>query len=346
MTETHAVKRPDAAFRCARQLQDTPPPYPSGWYAVAFSQDLRPGKLVTARFMGRDIVIFRTKSGTVRASEAYCPHLGAHLGHGGKIIGEELACPFHGFRFSANGACVSSPYGPPPPAARLGMLEVREFFDTILVWHGPSGPAPWEVELPEGDSEWHAFKRHTMQFRTHPQEVTENSVDVGHLRVLHRFTDVNLTEPLQADGPRLRTSYSFIRPLRPVGGIKVNIRIRVDGLGFSLVELSLAGGWALRQLILPTPVNDVETIVRVGTAVRRHRTDHKSTEPAWRGLEALVGEGVLFAVILELRRDRAIWSKKAYLGRPAIAAGDGPIGPYRRWAKQFYAPEGSDEAGT
>ncbi|WP_425436809.1 Rieske 2Fe-2S domain-containing protein [Mycobacterium rhizamassiliense] len=41
--------------------------------------------------------MYRTKSGLARAIEAYCPHLGAHLGHGGKVLGDELHCPFHAF---------------------------------------------------------------------------------------------------------------------------------------------------------------------------------------------------------------------------------------------------------
>lgn len=52
-------------------------PVPSGWYAVAFSDDLRPGN-VLARMLGEhELVIFRTRSGVVTAMDAYCPHLGA-----------------------------------------------------------------------------------------------------------------------------------------------------------------------------------------------------------------------------------------------------------------------------
>jgi len=33
-----------------------------------------------------------------------------------------------------------------------------------------------------------------------------------------------------------------------------------------------------------------------------------------------------------------VWTYKAFLEKPALAKGDGPIAEYRRWAKQFYAP--------
>ncbi|WP_141717296.1 Rieske 2Fe-2S domain-containing protein, partial [Nocardia altamirensis] len=193
----------------AREPADAPPPYPYGWFAVAFSGELRPGRLVTRTFMDREIVLFRTAAGTARAAEAYCPHLGAHLGHGGTVVGEELRCPFHGFRYSVSGRCSYSPYGAPPPAARLGLLELRELSGVLMVWHGPAGEEPWEIEPPEDQSGWRPLRTKRMRLHSHPQEVTENSVDFGHFSVLHGFRDARIVEPLTVDGPRLRTSYAF-----------------------------------------------------------------------------------------------------------------------------------------
>jgi hypothetical protein len=34
-----------------------------------------------------------------------------------------------------------------------------------------------------------------------------------------------------------------------------------------------------------------------------------------------------------------IWEHKRYLARPALAAGDGPLGLYRKWTRQFYSAE-------
>ncbi len=38
----------------------------------------------------------------------------------------------------------------------------------------------------------------------------------------------------------------------------------------------------------------------------------------------------------DVLQDIPMWSTKAYVNLPALAEGDGPIGPYRRWARQFY----------
>jgi hypothetical protein len=42
--------------------------------------------------------------------------------------------------------------------------------------------------------------------------------------------------------------------------------------------------------------------------------------------------------------DVVVWENKAYLPRPALAHGDGPIMQFRRWCEQFYA-EGVDRSG-
>ena len=44
--------------------------------------------------------------------DAYCAHLGAHLGVGGKVEGECIRCPFHGWRYDGeSGKCTEIPYG-------------------------------------------------------------------------------------------------------------------------------------------------------------------------------------------------------------------------------------------
>ena len=86
------------------------PPIPNGWFQVAYEDELTPGSVVPLKYFGKDLVLFRTESGEIGLLDAFCPHLGAHLGHGGKVKGENLECPFHAWQFGANGKCNAVPY--------------------------------------------------------------------------------------------------------------------------------------------------------------------------------------------------------------------------------------------
>ena len=322
-----------------RQLQDGPPLFPFGWFAVALCRELGKGVVLTRRFMDREIVVYRTESGTVCAAEAYCPHLGAHLGHGGEVCGEELRCPFHGFRFSVQGSCVYSPSGAPPPAARLGLLEVREIHGAILVWHGPAGQVPWEIEPLAGDeSDWHLVKHTVRRLRSHPQELVENSIDITHFSALHGLQNVQMVEPPIFAGPRMRADYTYTQLTPWRSGVDVKMRIRIDGLGFVVDEVDMRG-LSLRVFSLATPVGERETIQYLLVSVRK-RGRSPVGKAFWRGIEKVSGPFILRGLVDQIKQDDPVWTNKKYLRRPAIADGDGPIHAYRRWASQFY-PEGA-----
>ena len=107
------------APRCGRGGQ-----YPDGWFAVAFADELRPGQVLRRRFMGEDVVVYRTSGGVLRAVEPYCPHLGAHLGYGGRVEGERSCARSTASRSTrAARACDRIRHG--PPVARIAQREVR-----------------------------------------------------------------------------------------------------------------------------------------------------------------------------------------------------------------------------
>ena len=60
---------------------------PCGWYVVAASSELEPGEVKGRRYFGRELVLFRTRSGEVCLADAHCPHMGAHLA-GGRVEGK------------------------------------------------------------------------------------------------------------------------------------------------------------------------------------------------------------------------------------------------------------------
>ena len=54
--------------------------------------------------------MFRTESGQVHVLDAYCQHLGANMGVGGTVEGENIVCPWHGWRWRGDGTNALIPY--------------------------------------------------------------------------------------------------------------------------------------------------------------------------------------------------------------------------------------------
>src|SRR5690554_6009815 len=83
--------------------------YPRGWFQVAWAAEIPPGTVHRMRYFGRELVAYRGDAGQLHVLDAYCPHLGAHLGHGGRVEGDCIRCPYHGWKFDGSGKNVEIP---------------------------------------------------------------------------------------------------------------------------------------------------------------------------------------------------------------------------------------------
>ena len=92
-----------------KNQKDYPQFYPNGWLPVLESSLLKKSQILPIFAFGNDLVAFRSTAGKVTVLDAYCPHLGAHLGYGGRVINDTVNCPFHGWVFNESGDCVHIP---------------------------------------------------------------------------------------------------------------------------------------------------------------------------------------------------------------------------------------------
>ncbi len=318
------------------------PPYPNGWYAACLAGELAPGALTRLRFAGREIILFRTQTGAIGAMDAYCPHLGAHMGYGGTVHGEHVRCPFHGFEYNVQGECTSTPYGGRlPPRANAVTLPARERNGLILLYHDANGQPPhWEIPELNQDG-WGRLRSRHWELRGHPQETTENSVDIGHFTEVHGYAGVRQHTELHVDGPYLATHYTMRRadgPLRrPVTS---DIEIHVHGLGYSQVSLRvLELDVRARLFVLATPIDGERITLRIALSLDEAAAGNAHP---WlkrlprRLLLPLLSRQLLDGFAHDVQQDFAIWQHKRYVQPPILAEGDGPVGRYRQWAKQFY----------
>ena len=72
--------------RRRKKMGDMPPPYPNGWFALLHSRELKAGATTSVNSLGQNFAIFRDEGGKIYIVDAYCPHLGANLGVGGKVM--------------------------------------------------------------------------------------------------------------------------------------------------------------------------------------------------------------------------------------------------------------------
>ena len=83
---------------------------PTGWFQIGWSTDFPVGSVAARKFFGEDVVVFRTESGALQVLDAFCPHMGAHLGFGGTVCGEMIRCPFHLWDWDAEDQNTCPPY--------------------------------------------------------------------------------------------------------------------------------------------------------------------------------------------------------------------------------------------
>ncbi len=319
------------------------PTFPRGWFAVALGDELAEGEVLTRKAFGEEVVLYRDGEGTAHVVEPYCPHVGAHLGHGGTVVEGQIRCPFHGYRFDSSGQCAhipgdaDNPSPKIPKGLKLGKWPAREVDGAIFIWHDPAGQEP-SFDIPSyfelrGADGWSDMQWKTWEgLHAHPQETSENSVDLAHFATVHGYEDMAIVEPLKVDGALLTISYKMKRDLASVGmpGQKVEsiFRVRVHGLGYSVVEVSTPTfGTDFRTYVLCTPV-DEETVILRGGGTMQLLPDENMNKM----VEPMFFQGFCH----DVEQDFDIWQNKKYLERPVLAATDGPIGPYRKYCRQFY----------
>lgn len=315
--------------------------YPIGWYFVARAQDVPAGRVLPVQLCGQDVVLYRTESGTAHALDAHCPHLGAHLGYGGKVQGESIRCPFHGWRWDGSGACVEIPYAshiPKNAVTRPWPLIEHDGF--ILLNHGADAETPnlHEVAMPtwNGAVGWTPFVELSWRVRSHPQEVLENLIDLAHLTAVHPGVFAGHSGcTVEAVDRVFRSSVRVTTLFPSEDGTTLECPVVTQtenhGLGCSYMHVQ-QGDFQSRQVFFLTPLMGEEIDMRAFISIK-NLADAGMTQHVLEVTKAMTAQGI--------EQDMPIWERKAFKARPVLCAGDGPIGEFRRWARKFYSADTS-----
>lgn len=313
-----------------------PMPIPYGWFCVAYSNELKVGESMPLRYFGKDLVLFRTESGKAVVLDAYCPHLGAHLGYGiheeagkgGRVVGETIVCPFHAWSFDRVGGCEGVPYAKniPPKVKDKQCLKSWPLVETnqaIYVWYHPKDEEPmWEVpEFEEANSDdWGELQRTEWIVETHPQEMAENGADPAHFLYVHRTATMPewtmKYEDYRSEG------LNEAKMTTPRGDVDGSIHNRAFGPGVAATRFSgICETFLMGQ---STPIDEQTVMMRFAFTQRKDDSDSG------------VGKALIKDVLRQFEEDRPVWENKIYRPMPVLCDGDGPIAKFRKWYSQFY----------
>lgn len=198
------------------------------WYPVALSSDVPRGKAVSREIGDARIVVYRGEDGVVRAMSAYCKHMGADLGVGGEVVGNDIRCPFHHWSYGDGGQCRHIPAGDEiPKRASLFHFPSQEQFGLIWVFFGKT--PLYELQgFEDFDAEKHVARSYEVQLRdkmvSEPWMATTNVFDIVHLRFLHGVNIVH-SEVEEIDPYRRRMSWEADMGDKAAGGLRLEIYV-------------------------------------------------------------------------------------------------------------------------
>ncbi len=158
------------------------------WYIACASRQLR-RRPREAQLLSRSIVLFRTSDGTPVALENRCAHRGMPLA-AGRVCGEHLQCPYHGWCYDSSGVAAAIPSAPDGgagvPNARIPAYACCE--QDGYVWVCPDREPATDLppEFPNlGRSGWTTFRMYN-RFEAPVESCLENFLDCPHATFVHR----------------------------------------------------------------------------------------------------------------------------------------------------------------
>lgn len=324
---------------------------PTGWFQVAWSAEIPTGEVHRMKYFDQEMVAWRSADGQLTVMDAYCEHLGAHLGYGGHVNDDRIVCPFHGWEWNREGKNVCIPYQDRPNRSRgIPTYPVVELNESVYIWHDLNGVEPY-FEVPDvfdafddgrtAEDYYLGYPEgclHRERLELHPQYVMENGVDFAHFKFVHRAAFVPRFTRQEFEGPLARADFEMLfggtkekTVLTPNGAMEGGVQAMNIGIGVGLAKFW--GPDNMRTIVTVTPVDEETADIRSTVWLDRLPGDDSPHQPPSLERRQRMANNQFLA-------DLNIWQHQRYTEPPALATAEGKgFRMLRRWAMQFY-PEG------
>ncbi len=165
--------------------------YINFWYPVALSNEVTNEKPLEVEIMTLKFVAFRDTAGKAHVLSNTCVHRGGALGRG-KVNGDCVACPYHGWEFSGDGKCSFLPTNPvdqkPPARAKVDAYPTEERYGIVFAFLGDlpeeERPPLYDIEVYDKEG-WRANEVVVFEVNAYYQRSIENGMDGAHNEFVH-----------------------------------------------------------------------------------------------------------------------------------------------------------------
>lgn len=313
--------------------------YARGWHCLGPADQFRDGKPHSVEAFGGKLVVFASQStGEINVLDAYCRHMGGDLSRG-TIKGDNVACPFHDWRWGGDGRCKEIPYARRVPLrARTAAWPTMVHGGLLFVWNDPEGNPPIPEQMIPAipgaeDAEWTSWAWKSTLIDTNVREIIDNVVDMAHFFYVH-FTFPQYFKNVFQDHIAIQymngqRRQDVIVPGRPATSESV---AAYYGPSFMIDELKFHYEDHTSEITLINahyPVTPTQFVLHLGIIVKKgeHLDDAAAAELVEKNM---VGASIGFD------QDIEIWRNKTRIDNPLLCEEDGPVYQLRRWYEQFY----------
>lgn len=317
---------------------------PTGWFMIGWSEEFPVGEVRALRYLSRDLAAYRDDDGVLHVLDAHCQHLGANIAKGGKVEGDCVRCPFHGWSWGPDGINVDIPYDDKPNRSkRLHAWTVQEQHECVFIWHDPKdGPPRWEMPdifgaFPQFETDpakyyraYPEMSRRAEGEPVHPQQVAENAADTAHFQYVHSASVLPVAVDWTIDETSCRFVAGYPHPRKRVEGEYVlHFHSHLFGLGGAVSALEGAANH--RLIFAVTPVEEGSTDMFYSVWLPRQPGDERPAAPAE------IREPIEKEFLTTMEDDLEIWRYQDYIDKPAMAKVDAKyFTTLRKWAATFY----------
>jgi phenylpropionate dioxygenase-like ring-hydroxylating dioxygenase large terminal subunit len=270
--------------------------------------------------------------GKIDVYDATCPHRGADLGVGGKLVAPRvLTCPYHGHRIALGGG------GDGPYCVRQHPSLVSSGLIFALLGDVEVGKLPDMLDWLKRTHK--IFPGFSKAMKVPPEMVIENAFDWAHFPPVHDVVKVEHGAPVVEDGVFTATTTIRVRPTMwqgtgaatdPGDGslLDVPLLARAYSPNLTITAVAIGGGDHPHFVIASgVPMTDGRSIVRLSVAIPRLLD---GVEPPQE-----LADVILKFENMGLEQDRPVWENLALDIHPRYTAEDDNVRQFRSFCERF-----------